>query len=228
MHDRHSAAPCARKASRSLPEIIAACACARDLCASIARRAACHLLVCGAGPERDRLEAAARARACAERIHFLGERRDAGAILRDATDVLVSGSREEAFPLNVLEAGYFGVPIVATAIPPHREFVGNGRAALLVPPDDPERLSAAMEQMAQDAAGRRARGEEARRRVCESFLVSHVVGRFEAIYTSLLDAPAREFGWMRGTTWPRSYTRWARTSLSRLTRRGRQAAAGPT
>jgi hypothetical protein len=85
-----------------------------------------------------------------------------------------------------------------------------------------------MEQMAQDAAGRRARGEEARRRVCESFLVSHVVGRFEAIYTSLLDAPGREFGWMRGTTWPRSYTRWAKKSLLRLTDRGRRVAAGPT
>lgn len=52
--------------------------------------------------------------------------------------VAVCPSRFEGFGLTPLEAVASGVPVVASDIPPHREFVG--RAALLVPPDDPGQL----------------------------------------------------------------------------------------
>jgi len=54
----------------------------------------------------------------------------------------VCPSRFEGFGLTPIEAVASGVPVVASDIPPHREFVG--RAARLVPPDDPAALAAAI------------------------------------------------------------------------------------
>ena len=60
---------------------------------------------------------------------------------RDAA-VAVCPSRFEGFGLTPLEAIASGVPVVASDIPPHREFVG--RAARLVPADDPGALAGAI------------------------------------------------------------------------------------
>ena len=56
--------------------------------------------------------------------------------------VAVCPSRFEGFGLTPIEAVASGVPVVASDIPPHREFVG--RAARLVPPDDAVTLAAAI------------------------------------------------------------------------------------
>jgi glycosyltransferase involved in cell wall biosynthesis len=56
--------------------------------------------------------------------------------------VAVCPSRFEGFGLTPLEAVASGVPVVASDIPPHREFVG--RAAQLVPLDDAAQLAEAI------------------------------------------------------------------------------------
>lgn len=56
--------------------------------------------------------------------------------------VAVCPSRFEGFGLTPIEAVASGVPVVASDIPPHREFVG--KAARLVPPDDAPSLAAAI------------------------------------------------------------------------------------
>jgi glycosyltransferase involved in cell wall biosynthesis len=72
---------------------------------------------------------------------------------RDAA-VAVCPSRFEGFGLTPIEAVASGVPVVASDIPPHREFVG--RAASLVPPDDvpglTEAIRAALDRPAADPA----------------------------------------------------------------------------
>ncbi len=54
----------------------------------------------------------------------------------------VCPSRFEGFGLTPIEAVASGVPVVASDIPPHREFVG--RAARFAPPDDPAALAGAI------------------------------------------------------------------------------------
>ena len=53
--------------------------------------------------------------------------------------VVVCPSRFEGFGLTPIEAVASGVPVVASDIPPHREFVG--RAARLAPPDDAHEMA---------------------------------------------------------------------------------------
>ena len=186
-------------------------------------RGDCHLLVCGGGPERAALEGRAAALAVASRVPFLGERRDAGAVLRDATDVLVTAARNEAFALNVLEAGLFGVPVIASDIPAHREAIVPGETGLLFPAEDAAALAAAMECLAADRSLRRRLGDGARRRVEGGFLVRHYVTRFHEVYEGLLEQPRSRFGWLRGSRWPRAYNDWLATAIRRRLRRSIRA-----
>ena len=134
-----------------------------------------RLLLVGEGPERENLQAVARSLGVSEIVHFLGTRTDVGAILRGATDIALSAARAEALPLNVLEAGFFGLPMIVSDIPPHREIVEHGRTGLVVPVDDPARFAEALLDLLQSAERRQALGCLARQNVHSSFLIERYV-----------------------------------------------------
>jgi glycosyltransferase involved in cell wall biosynthesis len=186
-----------------------------------------HLLIVGDGPERPGLEALARELGVDARVHFLGERADVGAILRDASDVFVTPSRSEAFPLTPLEAAAVGLPVVASDIPPHREAVVDGVTGLLVPVDDARGLAAALRRLAADPALRRRLGSAGRRRVEEEFAVGRYVASFEGVYGELLARPRWRSGWLGDWTWPRAYWRRVRQAVARRLTPGRGAAGRP-
>lgn len=78
----------------------------------------------------------------ADRVHFLGFRQDASAIL-GAADVFVFSSLMEGLGTAVLEAMAAKVPVVAFDIPPIREITNEGRVAYLVAVGNAERLAEA-------------------------------------------------------------------------------------
>jgi glycosyltransferase involved in cell wall biosynthesis len=120
------------------------------------------LLVVGEGPLRDALAAEARAAGVAGRVVLAGARPDARALI-GAAHALVLSSTWEGLPLVVLEALTAGTPLVATAVRGVRDLVRDGESALLVPPDDPEALAAALRRVLADRAlaGRLAAGGRA-------------------------------------------------------------------
>src|SRR5829696_3034425 len=78
-----------------------------------------------------------------------------------ASDVFVHVARTEGLPQVLTEAQAAGLPIVATDVGGVRAGLGDGAEALLVPPNDPEALAAAIARLASDGdlrAGFRARG----------------------------------------------------------------------
>jgi glycosyltransferase involved in cell wall biosynthesis len=81
---------------------------------------------------------------------FLGARSDVPALLASAA-VFALPSVWEGQPLIVQEALRAGVPVVATRVGGTPELTGED-AALLVPPDDPERFGAAVRSVLTDAA----------------------------------------------------------------------------
>ena len=176
-------------------------------------RSDCHLIVCGDGPDRRSLEAQADSLGLRRVTHFLGDRSDVGAILRDAVDILISTSRRESFNLTLAEAGVFGVPAVASDIPAHREVLDDGTAGWLVAPDDVRGFADALTALAADPALRTSYGASLRRRVEGSFLVGEHVRAFETLYARLIARPPASSGWLRATTWPRLYTDWIRERL---------------
>jgi glycosyltransferase involved in cell wall biosynthesis len=178
-----------------------------------------HLIIAGEGEARPVLEQAADVAGIAEYVHFLGERRDAGAILRDAVDIAVTAAREESFGLTVIEAGYFGRPVVASDIPAHREAVIDGVSGIIAPLEDPRGFADAVCSLLKDVERRHSMGIAARERVRREFTMTRYVTEFEQVYASLLDRPARSFGWIGATRWPKVYSAWAKEAIGKRLRK---------
>jgi glycosyltransferase involved in cell wall biosynthesis len=116
-------------------------------------RGSLHLLLVGDGPLRGDLEARAERLGLAERVHFLGERQDLGAIY-GALDLLVHPSLTEGLGTAILDAFSAGVPVVASRTGGIPEMVQEGKTGWLVEPGDVAALAAAIAQSLDDAAER--------------------------------------------------------------------------
>ena len=128
------------------------------------------LVVLGEGPQRAELEQLAN-----ERVYMPGRVPDVAAWLRRA-DVLVHPVRWEGFGLAVLEAMLAAVPVVASDVSSLPELVGD--AGILVPPDDPPALAAAVERATPEL------GERGRARAHAEFSVARMADRTLAVYES--------------------------------------------
>lgn len=95
----------------------------------------------GRGPEQAALEALAFRLGVACRVETTADDAAVTLAYREAS-VAVCPSRFEGFGLTPIEAVASGIPVVASDIPPHREFVGA--AARLFAPDDPAALAEAI------------------------------------------------------------------------------------
>jgi glycosyltransferase involved in cell wall biosynthesis len=118
------------------------------------------------------------------RVHLLGERADAPALVA-ACDVAVSSSAfGESTPLVIGEAMAAGVPVVTTDVGDSARLVGDtGR---VVPPRDAAALAAATtELLALDLGARRALGQVGRDRIREHFSLDVMVARYVELYQDL-------------------------------------------
>jgi glycosyltransferase involved in cell wall biosynthesis len=122
-----------------------------------------------------------------ERAEFLGQvpRTELPAILRSASVVAVP-SRYENLPLSVLEGMACGVAVVASRVGGVPEMMDDGVEGTLVPPEDPEALSAALAKILNDRDLAARMGAAGRRRVVADFTWDSVAARIEAAYEELL------------------------------------------
>ncbi len=109
------------------------------------------LAIAGTGPEEANLRALAAREGVAERVDFLGWRKDAGALLRTA-DVFVCSSRVEPLGNMVIEAWSARRPVVAVAADGPRELIRDGADGLVVPHEDPAALAAGIGRVIEDRA----------------------------------------------------------------------------
>jgi glycosyltransferase-like protein len=101
-----------------------------------------------------------------------------------AADVLAFPSTKEGWGLAVLEAMSAGLPVVASDLPVFREYLTEGRDALLVPVDDPAALTGALAAILDDpdlAASLR----EAALATARRFTWARSAAEHQAIYASL-------------------------------------------
>jgi glycosyltransferase involved in cell wall biosynthesis len=119
------------------------------------------LAIAGDGPDREWLERRAGELGLEGRARFLGSmpREDVLGLFHAADASLLSSSWEN-FPHTVVEALAVGSPVIATAVGGVPEVVRDGENGLLVPPDDPEVLGAAIRRFFAD--------DDLRRRLAEA------------------------------------------------------------
>jgi glycosyltransferase involved in cell wall biosynthesis len=119
-----------------------------------------HLAVAGSTTSSP-YPARARELGLAERVHFLGFRRDMAPLLR-AADFFVFPSRHDSCPLVVLEAMASGLPVVTARTVGNASLVEEAGGVVLDDPDDVEALSAALVGLVADPERRRRLGAAAR------------------------------------------------------------------
>jgi glycosyltransferase involved in cell wall biosynthesis len=138
-----------------------------------------HLVLAGAGPERDRVISAANALGCADRVHVQpGVRYGEVASLYACADVVVAPSLptpywEEQFGMVLVEAMACGRPLITTNSGSIPDVVGD--AAVLVRPYDVNDLSNALTELASGPEERARLATAGRERVLANF-DSAVVG----------------------------------------------------
>jgi glycosyltransferase involved in cell wall biosynthesis len=145
-----------------------------------------HAALIGDGPSRAALELQARSLPMRDRVHFLGGRDHAGRLL-SAFDLFVSSSRSEGMPIAIFEAVAAGVPIVASRVGGIPEMLGD-REALLVPPEDPVALAAAIESAQKSYPDSRARAARAAEGVRERYAAEPWLDEYERTYREILGA----------------------------------------
>lgn len=141
--------------------------------------------IAGDGPLGPSLERLAEELGVADRVRFLGFRRDVPQLMA-AADVFALPSLFEGSPLAVLEAMAAGRAVVSSAIGGTNEVVVDEESGLLVPPGDAEALAAALRRLLGDRPLRESLAENARSRVEERFTPAAMVHRVEQIYEQLL------------------------------------------
>jgi len=113
----------------------------------------------------------------AETSGLIGEYRGA--------DLFVLPCGTEGFPNSILEAMAVGLPVVATTGGAVPEIVDNEITGLLVPPGDPERLSAAMAVLIKDSALRQRMGTAGRAKVLAEYTLDHALATYQELFTRL-------------------------------------------
>jgi glycosyltransferase involved in cell wall biosynthesis len=130
------------------------------------------LVVVGRGNDHERYAAKAAALGIADCVDFLGfVPDDALAELYSSACavVLPSQNNTEGFGMVLLEAAACGTPAVATHVGGIPAAVVDGETGLLVPPGDPDSLSAALVRIVQDVELRDRLSWKAHKRVTETF-----------------------------------------------------------
>jgi glycosyltransferase involved in cell wall biosynthesis len=135
--------------------------------------------VIGDGPDVEQLRERSASLGFGARVRWHGAVPGAGGLMA-AFDAFVLSSRTEGTPMVLLEAMAAGVPVVATTVGGVPDVVSGGEA-LLVPPEAPASLAAALRTLLLDPAGARERAAAARARL-QAFDAGLWLDRYDAVY----------------------------------------------
>jgi glycosyltransferase involved in cell wall biosynthesis len=152
-----------------------------------------RLLLVGAlsnHPHFDSVRAEITKLAIERHVIFLNEQQDVGPILRGC-DVGVLSSASEGLPLALIEYGKAGLPAVATRVGQCAEALDDGKAGIIVPPRNPEKLAAALLSLLASGEKRAALGERFRQRVDNVYSPRPVIERLCRVYDLILNSQPR-------------------------------------
>ena len=152
----------------------------------VTARPRAHFVWLGEGECRGALERQRHALGLEARVHLLGFRDDALALMKQF-DVFALSSYLEGLCTSLLDAQVLGVPIVATAVGGVPEVVSDGRTGSLVRALEPSALARALVAALADP-GRRAAWAGAARASVEAFGIAHTAERTLAVYGEVLGA----------------------------------------
>lgn len=151
-----------------------------------------RLQILGIGGDLDKIKARVLAAGAQGNVDFHGfVDRDRLPEFFQRADVFCAPSHFESFGIVFIEAMACGCPVIASTAGGTPEIVLDGQTGLLVPPNDIEATTQALDRLlAADAGLRRRMGNAGRRRVDDCFAMDKYIARVLAVYHKAIDRAA--------------------------------------
>jgi glycosyltransferase involved in cell wall biosynthesis len=150
------------------------------------------LLMVGAGSMFDSIKEQIENSMLSQSVVLAGERADVPQLLA-SSDVFASSSHREGLPLALLEAMMAGLPVVATSVGDIPNVVTSD-TGVIVPPHQPEKLAAALEDLLKNPEKRKAMGRAAQQRAWSEYSVDAWMKKHLALYQEMLASRAEGAG----------------------------------
>jgi len=144
-----------------------------------------HLLIIGNGPSWEDLTRLADELGLHEKVFFYGMRHDVPEVLK-LLNIFVLPSIFEGISNTILEAMAVGIPMVVSRVGGNPELVVDGETGYLVPKQDIDALTVALERYIVNQDLMRSHGSAGRRRALDMFSLERMTAQYEATYTQLV------------------------------------------
>jgi glycosyltransferase involved in cell wall biosynthesis len=148
------------------------------------RRADAVLWLVGEGPDAGKFRERAIELGLVGRVRLTGAFDDVDDVFR-AADIAVFPALEDGPAVGLLEAASYGLPIVASDVVTHRDFLADGEAVRTYPRNDADALAAALQRLLDDPAAASALGAAARRTTVEERSLAKMIDAYEQVLASV-------------------------------------------
>ena len=143
-----------------------------------------HYLICGVGPEKDKLEKKARELGIIDQIHFMGFRSDVKELMK-ISDVFLFTSLQEGLPRSLMEAMAIGLPVVTSNIRGNVDLVDDHKGGYLCKSLDIDEFTEAIKQLSDDEQ-LRVRMASVNKDTIKAYDISVVNDEIRRIYSEVL------------------------------------------
>ena len=145
-----------------------------------------QLLIVGDGPARPPVEAQVQAAGLASVVHFTGHDAKPERWFPAMDLFALPSYANEGVPQALMQAMMVGLPCVTTLVGAIGEIASDGETALIVPPQDPAALAAALARLMDDAALRERLGRNARAFALEHCTLEAMCDAMEEVFEAAI------------------------------------------
>ena len=140
-------------------------------------------LLCGCGKYKEKFEEWVEKKNLTKRIKFLGYRKDIDKIMQ-ISDVFMLLSFHEGLTMAIMEAMYYGLPVVCSNVRGNKDLIRNGEGGFVVEPKDAEGASIALKTILHEksVADRMAKINKEN---VKKYLIKNVKAELDAIYDKI-------------------------------------------
>lgn len=146
-----------------------------------------HLIVIGEGEERATLEEQVARLNLNNNVHFLGEQCNVVGLLKSNINAYISGARDEAFGLALVEASLAQLPVIAPMVGGIPEVITHYETGLLTQPEDSDSFAKAIMVFIQNPHLAEQMGRKGKETVYRYFTLSQYSQQFENVYEEQLN-----------------------------------------
>ena len=139
-----------------------------------------HLLLAGRDSLNGKCQQLVKDLNLESQIHFLGFRKDIPQLLY-SVDCVLSTARQEGLPVNIMEAMYVGLPILATDCRGNRDLVFNHKNGYLIDKDDNNSFSECVKKLYNNKDKENKFGSESKK-IIQDYLLDKIMLDMKKIY----------------------------------------------